>query len=62
MANRRWHSDTLYNITVKLSVEYYKYVKINTYGIIYNILITKQCNFFKFNIYKIYYNTYYKMI
>ena len=32
MANRRWHSDTLYNITVKLSVEYYKYVKINTYG------------------------------
>ena len=46
MANRRWHSDTLYNITVKLSVEYYKYVKINTYGIIYNILFTIQCQFF----------------
>ena len=52
MANRRWHSDTLYNITVKLSVEYYKYVKINTYGIIYNILFTIQCQFFKFNIIK----------
>ena len=44
MANRRWHSDTLYNITVKLSVEYYKYVKINTYGIIYNILFNNNNN------------------
>ena len=43
MANRRWHSDTLYNSDwyVKLSVEYYKYVKINTYRIIYKLIVVR---------------------